>query len=90
VTLRSWRNMLADAALVDELVDSKGWDYKPRNRRERRQERLFQIGQWMHYYWPPTRGWSASLSLWWHYNVLRYPKPPPLYKGSPNVSEDGQ
>lgn len=34
---------------------------------------------WFTYFWWPTKRWMPKVDLWWHYNVLRYPKPPPLH-----------
>lgn len=31
-----------------------------------------------------TRPWAGDLSLWWCYNVRRFPKPPPL----PTIEDD--
>lgn len=44
-------------------------------------ERLrYKLSMWFTYYWWPTRRWMPRLSLWWGYNVRRYPKPPPFVK----------
>lgn len=45
----------------------------PMTRREK-------IKAWVSYYWWPTRRWLPKIEMWWDYNVLRYPKPPPLVK----------
>ena len=68
-TMKSWQAMLSDEALVDEIIPIHP-DDKP--------SLWWNVTHWMRYYWPPTRGWTAQLDLWWHYNVRRYPRPPRL------------
>jgi hypothetical protein len=36
------------------------------------------VTTWFTYYWWPTRRWMPTVTLWWAYKVLRYPKPPPM------------
>lgn len=38
----------------------------------------WQVKSWFTYYWRPTRGWMPKVSMWWAYEILRYPKRPPF------------
>lgn len=71
--MKSWDDMRHDEALVEENFPPPEGDdpYPPMPRWERMQH-------WIMFYWPPTRGWTQRIWLWWGYHVHRYPKPPPL------------
>jgi hypothetical protein len=70
LTLRSWSNMRHDNAELDKRMGCTGADYG--------ETFWWRLNHWFTYYWWPTKRWVPKLSLWWHYNVSRYPKPPPL------------
>ena len=69
--MKSWTAMKSDQRLAAELGHDDPDD-------PLYEDRWFDVSLWLSYYWLPTRGWFARLASWWHYNVRRYPKPPPL------------
>lgn len=67
--MRSWKAMRHDNELAKKVVPLHP-DDEP--------SLWYDFTHWAEFYCPLTRRWMPKVSLWWHYNVRRYPKPPPL------------